>query len=115
MIRKSKLGKYKNHQHKRPTLIHNIDVNKIALSNKTSFGKTDLKYIIGYKYAKKIWPLLIFFYCQRDFDNTKCMSSQTKDEKLLEKHNEIWQKVSNISKKIFDGNPIYNKNTWNLK
>ena len=39
------------------------------------------------------------------------MSSQTKDEKLLEKHNEIWQKVSNISKKIFDGNPIYNKNT----
>ena len=52
-----------------------------------------------------------FFYCQRDFVNTKCMSSQTKDEKLLEKHNEIWQKVSNISKKIFDGNPIYNKNT----
>ena len=67
MIRKSKLGKYKNHQHKRPTLIHNIDVNKIALSNKTSFGKTDRKYIIGYKYAKKIGPLLIFFLLSKRF------------------------------------------------
>ena len=52
MILKTKVEKYKSHQHKRPTSIHNIDVNKIAVSNKTSFGKTDLKYIIGYKYAK---------------------------------------------------------------
>ena len=72
MIRKSKIGKYKNHQHKRPTSIHNIDVNKIAVSNKTSFGKTDLKYIIGYKYAKKLTFTHICFYCRRD--NTKCMS-----------------------------------------
>ena len=61
MIRKIKLGKYKNHQHKRPTLIHNIDDNKIALSNKTFFGKTDLKYIIGYKYAKK-FDLYSYFF-----------------------------------------------------
>ena len=30
---------------------------------------------------KKFDLNLDFFYCQRDFNNTKCMSSQTKNEK----------------------------------
>ena len=30
------------------------------------------------------------------FDKTKCMSFLIKDEKFLEKHNEIWKNVSNI-------------------
>ena len=72
MILKTKVEKYKSHQHKKPTSIHDIDVNKIAVSNKTSFGKTDLKYIIGYKYAKKLTFTHICFYCRRD--NTKFMS-----------------------------------------
>ena len=33
---------------------------------------------------------------RRGFDKTKCMSFLIKDEKLLEKYNEIWKKVSNI-------------------
>ena len=33
--------------------INNIDINKIAVSNKVSFGKKDFKYFIGYKDAKK--------------------------------------------------------------
>ena len=32
-----------------------------------------------------------------------------KDEKLLQKYNEIWKKVSSIIKKEFDSKPIYNK------
>ena len=32
-----------------------------------------------------------------------------KDEKLLEKHNEIWKNVSNIIQKEFESNPIYNE------
>ena len=35
------------------------------------------------------------------------MSFVTKDEKLLEKYNEIWKKASNI-KKEFDSKPVYN-------
>ena len=35
-----------------------------------------------------------------------------KDDKLLEKCYEIWEKVSNAIKKEFDSNPVYNKNTW---
>ena len=36
----------------------------------------------------------------RDFDKTKCISFLIKDEKLLEKYNQILGKVSNINKKI---------------
>ena len=46
--------KYKFDQYKRPILIDNIDVNKIVVSNKISFGKNDFKYFIGYKDAKKL-------------------------------------------------------------
>ena len=32
-----------------------------------------------------------------------------KDEKLLEKYNEIWKKVGNITKNEFDSNAAYNE------
>ena len=46
------IKKQKFHQHKSP-LINNIDINKIIVSNKVSFGNKGLKYFIGYKDAKK--------------------------------------------------------------
>ena len=36
------------------------------------------------------------------------MSFLVQDNKLLEKYNEIPEKVSNIIKKGFDGEPVYN-------
>ena len=36
----------------------------------------------------------------RDFDKTKCISFLIKDEKLLEKYNQILEKVNNINKEI---------------
>ena len=44
-----------------------------------------------------------------DFDKTKCVPFLIKDEKLLEKYNKIWKKVSNIIKKEFDSNSVYNE------
>ena len=44
-----------------------------------------------------------------NFDETKCMSFFIKDEKLLEKYNEIWKKISNATKKEYDSNPVYNE------
>ena len=37
------------------------------------------------------------------------MSFLIKDGKLLEKYNEIWKKVSNITKTEFDKEPVYNE------
>ena len=46
---------------------------------------------------------------RRDFDETKYMSFLIKDGELLEKYNEIWEKVKNSIKKEFDSEPVYNE------
>ena len=88
-----KIQKQKFHQHKRPVSIKNVDVNKIVLSNKVSFGKKRFKYFTGYKDAKKTKPLCIFLpkmsAYRKNFNETKYMSFSIKDDKLLEKNNEI--------------------------
>ena len=45
----------------------------------------------------------------RDFDETKYISFLIKVDELLEKYNEIWEKVNNSSKKEFDSKPVCNK------
>ena len=42
------------HQYKRPISMKNIDINKLVVSNKVSFGKNGFKYFIVYKDAKKL-------------------------------------------------------------
>ena len=49
----NEIKKQKFHQHKRPISIKNININKIVVSNKASFGKKGFKYLIGYKDTKK--------------------------------------------------------------
>ena len=66
--------------------------------------KKDLrKYFFGYKDAKIIRPLCIFLPkmspYRKDFDETKYMSFLIKGNELLEKYNEVWEKVKNIIKK----------------
>ena len=71
------------------------------------------------KILKKIRPLCIFLpktsAYRRDFDKTKCISFLIKDEKLLEKYNEIWKKVSNIIKNELDSKPEYNEKYLKMK
>ena len=57
----TEIEKRKFHQHKEPTSIKNIDINKIGISNKASFGKKGFKYFVGYKDAKKIGLYVYFF------------------------------------------------------
>ena len=55
---------------------------------------------------------------RRDFDETKYMSFLIKNEELLEKYDEIWDKVSNkaiLFKKGFDSEPVYNENYLRTK
>ena len=64
----------KFHQHKRPISIKDVDINKIVVSNKVSFGKKGFKYFIGNKYAKKL-NLYVYFSqmspYRRDYNENK--------------------------------------------
>ena len=46
---------------------------------------------------------------RRDFDETKYMSFLIKNDELLEKCNEIWERVKNSIKKEFDSETVYNE------
>ena len=98
----------KFHQHKRPISIKNVDIEKIVVSNKVRFGKKGFKYFIGYKDAKKL-NLYIYFF-QNWVRETKYVSFLIKDDKLLEKYNEIWKRVTNSLKKEFNNKAIYSQN-----
>ena len=97
------IQKQKFHQHKRPVLIKVIDINKIVVPDMVSFGKNGFKYFIGYKDGKIIRALCTFLpkmnAYRTDFHETKCMSFLIRDDELLEKYNEIWEKVKNNIKK----------------
>ena len=56
----TEIEKQKFHQHKKPASMKKINIDKIVVSNKVSFGKKPFKYFIGYKDFKKISPLCIF-------------------------------------------------------
>ena len=74
----TEIEKYKFHQHKSSFLIANIDINKIVVSSKVSFGKRVLNILLAMKMLKKIRPSCMFFQkigaYRRDFDTTKRMS-----------------------------------------
>ena len=46
---------------------------------------------------------------RKDFDETKFKSFLMKDDELLEKYNEIYEKVKSSLRKEFDSVPVYNK------
>ena len=46
---------------------------------------------------------------RRDFDDTKYMPFSIKDDELLEKYNEIWEKVKNSINKELHSKPRYNE------
>ena len=71
------------------------------------------KYFISYKESKKIMPLCIFLpkmsAYRKDFDETKYVPFLIIDDKLLEKYNELQEKLKNSFKKEFDNERVYKK------
>ena len=52
---------------------------------------------------------------RKDFDGSKYMSFLVKDKELLEKYNEIWNKISNVIKKGFHSESVYNQKNKIIK
>ena len=100
---------YKN---KKLFSLNDIDVNKILVSKKESYGtKNSLKYFIGYNDGDAIKPLCIILlqtigYVKR-FDSNKTMSFKVSDNKLLKRYNKIWERVGNLLNIEFDSEPVY--------
>ena len=105
----NKISPYKN---KKLFSLNDIDLNKILVSKKESYGtKNSLIYFIGYYDGDVIRPLCILLpqiigYVKH-FDSNKTMSFKVGDNKLLKKYNKIWERVGNILNIEFDSEPDY--------
>ena len=93
-----KINKSTFYKNKKLYNIHDLDVNKILVSKKESYGKKNsLKYSIGYHDDDVIRPLCInlaqMIGYVKHFNSNKTMSFKVSDNKLLKKNNKIWQKI----------------------
>ena len=97
-IKKSKkTGFYKN---KKIFYIDVIDVNKILVSKKETYGKyNSLKYFIGYNdndvirpLCLKIWKMTGYINEFNENKNTITMSFRVNDEQIFKKYNKICKK-----------------------
>ena len=90
------------HKYKKPITIDEVDIKKIVLSSKESYGnKCAFKYFIGYisnDYGNI--PLCIRLpqmnASVKYFKHSKCMNLLVRDKELLKKYIEIWDKVKNL-------------------
>ena len=79
--------------------IHDLDVNKILVCKKESYGiKNSLKYFIGYNDDDVIRPLYVklpeMVGYVKHFDSNKTMSFKVSDNKPLKKYIKIWEKLA---------------------
>ena len=107
-----KINKSNFYKNKKIFSLNDIDVNKIVVSKKGSYGtKNLLKYFIGYNDDDIIRPLCIILpqiigYVKH-FDSDKTMSFKVSDNKLLKKYNKIWEEVGNLLNIEFDSELVY--------
>ena len=94
------IEKSKFYRSKTPIFLKDVDIEKVLVSNKISFGEKNYKYFIGYLYNdNKVKPLHIMLpktsaYVKSYDGQTKWMYFLIEDDDLLEKYNTIWNKVS---------------------
>ena len=83
--------------------------------------KKKYEYVIGYLYNNhKVKPLHIMLpktsaYVRSYDGQTKWIYFLIEDDEFLEKYNTIWVKISAVTKKEFDSEPVYNKNYFKTK
>ena len=90
-----------NNKNKKTFNIDDIDVNKILISKKETYGEyNSFKYFIGYNDNDVIRPLYLFIsqttgYINKFDKNKITMSLMIKDKQLLKNYNKIWKKLEN--------------------
>ena len=100
-----KINKNNFYRDKKLFKIDDIDVDKILISEKETYGKKGLfKYFIAYDVngnigllCKMLPQMIRYVKC---FHNNKTMHFKIADCNLLKKHPKVWERVSNLFMEI---------------
>ena len=86
------------HKSKQPIDLELVTVDQIVVSDKFKHGDNGFKYFIGYEEDETVKPLCIILplmsgYMKYFKNGGKSMSFMVKDASVLNKYNEIWNKI----------------------
>ena len=109
-----KLTKKKYHESKQPINSGLVNVDQIVISDKFIHNDDGFEYFIGYKEDDIVKPLYIISpqmsgYMKYFENGGKNMSFLIKDDNLLDKYNEIWNKVKKTLNIKFHSMPVYDE------
>ena len=106
------VNKKEFHKSKQPINLDLVNVDQIVTSDKFKHSDDGFKYFIDYKEDDIVKPLCIILlqmsgYIKYFENGGKNMSFVIKD--VLDKYNEVWNKIKKTLKITFQSIPIYNK------
>ena len=112
------VNKKEFHKSKQPINLDLVNVDQIVTSDKFKHSDDGFKYFIDYKEDDIVKPLCIILlqmsgYIKYFENGGKNMSFVIKD--VLDKYNEVWNKIKKTLKITFHSIPIYNKKYIKVK
>ena len=111
---KIRVNKKEFHKSKQPIDLELVNVDQIVVSDKFRHNDDDFKYFIGYKEGEIVKPLCIILpqmtgYIKYFENGRKNMSFVIKDDYVLDKYNEIWDKIKETLNIKFHSMPVYDE------
>ena len=109
-----RVNKKEFHKSKQPINLDLVNVDQIVVSDKFKHSDDGFKYFIGYKEGEIVKPLCIILpqmtgYIKYFENGGKNMSFVIKDDDVLDKYNEIWDKIKKTLNIKFHSMPVYDE------
>ena len=109
-----RVNKKEFHKSKQPINLDLVNIHQIVVSDKFKHSDDGFKYFIGYKEAEIVKPLCIVWpqmtgYIKYFENGGKNMSFVIKDNDVLDKYNEIWDKIKETLSIKFHSMPVYDE------
>ena len=109
-----RVNKKEFHKSKQPINLDLVKVDQMVISDKFKHSDDGFKYFIGYKEAEIVKPLCIIWpqmtgYIKYFENGGKNMSFVIKDDDVLDKYNEIWDKIKETLSIKFHSMPVYDE------
>ena len=109
-----RVNKKEFHKSKQPIDLHLVNIDQIVVSDKFNHSDGGFKYFIGYKEGEIVKPLCIILpqmrgYTQYFENGDKNIFFVIKDDDVLDKYNEIWNKIKKTLNTKFHSMPVYDE------
>ena len=109
-----RVNKKEFHKYKQPINLDLVNIDQIVISDKFKHSDGGFKYFIGYKEGGIVKPLCTILpqmsgYIKYFENGGKSMSFVIKNDDVLDKYSEIWDKIKNKLNIKFHSMPVYDE------